>query len=641
MKRLLITAILGLIISIPLTAAPAEMGTSGGYDLDRLLEKADDLFSLSENDAVILLNRKDIEITPEGDLKTRVHSVVRIGTRSSIRSYADLRVPCNSDVSEFRTIKLRTWMDGRWWPDPEEISETAVVRTLPSAIAGASDYAAMREVMLLHDGVELPCIVETEYEIIRRGTAKDMPGGFEIFAQSDPAVMVEYSVKVPGGSGLEFASGNGAAEPEKEKTESGTEYIWKMENIERLGSPRINNPSSHLPYIVWSTAADWKSFGEMITSNFNEAAVLGSELSDTVSGIVEFEPAAEPKVRALAKFINSNTRPVHYHPRFWFPRPRPAARTWETAYGHSLDRAVLAAAMIRGAGLGAELLFISGKTAPLLKPAAQIAAFEEICLQVSKDENILGFYYPESGKFTEGFNNLLGRAVWNPAESSPPAIYYHQGSPESPDHYHLQLTLEHSEGEGWTGTGFMDTDGIFCVYEEIAGREGGTLKFIDRLVSSVLPGAGGFEFNPEVFDRGRVAAGFRFRIEEQKKDDQGRVRLVIGEDPAGGIMARIPSSLHLSHEERTSPVVLPVAMSRNIRLIIKAPGLEPVYLPEDIEINNIAGSFLLKAEESSGSVIINRELSLDSRIVPAESWVLLRALLLEDADLRNRTVILE
>ncbi|MBD3178831.1 MAG: DUF3857 domain-containing protein, partial [Candidatus Latescibacteria bacterium] len=245
MKLSAFIAVSALLILIPSVIFTAEMGESGGYDLDSLLEKAEKDFELSENDAVFLLKRKNVEVTPSGDLKSTIHTVVRIATRSSIRSYADLRVPYNSATSSFKTIKLRTWNDGRWWPDSEEISETAVVHTTPAAVASASDYASMREVMLLHDGVELPCVMETEYQIIERGGAGKMPGGFEIFPQNDPAMVVEYSVTLPAGRDLKFSSGNGAPPPEQERSDGRKKYIWKMERVNRLGSPRIDNRSSY------------------------------------------------------------------------------------------------------------------------------------------------------------------------------------------------------------------------------------------------------------------------------------------------------------------------------------------------------------------------------------------------------------
>jgi hypothetical protein len=639
MKSTVLPFALLLLIYAAVPAAAAEMGTSGGYDLDSLLERAEERFRFEDHDAVYLLKSSKIEITPEGGLNSTVHTVVRIASRSSIRSYADLRIPYNQDRSVFRPVKLRTWRDGRWIPDSERISETAVVYTLPHAVDGAADYSSMREVMLLHDGVELPCILETEYSILEKDGGK-MPGGFEIFRQNDPALVVEYSVTAPAGTDLKFESGNGAGEPEIRDTGSDREYIWRLEEMERLGSPHIDNPSSYAPFVVWSAVPGWKELGKMVAAGFDKAASIGDALADTVSSITEFDPAAVIKARSITEYINRSVRPVHYDPGFWFPEIRSAGRVWETAYGHPLDRAALATGMFRQAGLNAVPVFISENPAAAESTAAQLAAFDMIALRLSSDGEFLGFYLPESGSFREGYNLLYGKALWNPAEGPGPSLFRGRGK-ESPCRYRLQITLTPGPDGGWEGTGFIDASGIFSPYGKIAGTPEGTLSFVNGLVSSFFPGASGSSFEPELFGRDAVAAGFSFRIEEMEKDDRGRVRILQGKKPAGGLIDRLPRSLNLAHGSRTSPVVLPVEMEQSILLVINTGGMEPVYLPKEEETENSTGSCRISAEREPGRVTIRREIRLNGADVPAGSWPLLRELLLRERARAGRLIILE
>ena len=106
-------------------------------------------------------------------------------------------IPWNTETCTLEVDVLRTWRDGRWWPDPSRISDTAVVHTLPHALDHADDYTVMRETMLLHDGVELPCIMETAYTI----TEKCVPGadGVFVFPSIDPAVVTELAVTAAAG----------------------------------------------------------------------------------------------------------------------------------------------------------------------------------------------------------------------------------------------------------------------------------------------------------------------------------------------------------------------------------------------------------------------------------------------------------
>ena len=69
----------------------------------------------------------------------------------------------------------------------------------------------MRETMLLHDGVELPCIMETAYTITENGLpALD---GLFVFPQRDPSVLTELKLTFPSGSLFRHEALNGVPEP--------------------------------------------------------------------------------------------------------------------------------------------------------------------------------------------------------------------------------------------------------------------------------------------------------------------------------------------------------------------------------------------------------------------------------------------
>ena len=195
MKRLpliiVAAAIITAFLAISNPVSAQDMGTSQGYDLDALWSSARSQHDPATEDAIVLLEARKITIAANGNEVTRVHRIVWIGTAIGIRSYADLRVPWNSATSTLNVVALRTWRDGRWWPDASNVSETAVVETLPYAVALADDYTSLRETMLLHDGVELPCIMETVYEIETRGAAAAGADGRWVFPQRDPAIRVE------------------------------------------------------------------------------------------------------------------------------------------------------------------------------------------------------------------------------------------------------------------------------------------------------------------------------------------------------------------------------------------------------------------------------------------------------------------
>ena len=630
-----------LMLTFALPSYGQSMGASGGHDLDQLLSRAQKHYDLAREDAVVLLESERVTVLANGDLRTRIHRVVWIGGRVGIGDHADLRIPYNTDTSTLKVTVLRTWRDEVWWPKSSEVSPTAIVETLPFALARADDYTSMRETMLLHDGVELPCVVETVYEIEEQAADRDGADGLWVFAQRDPAVLIELVLDIPENISLKFHSGNGAPQPTVARREDKTTaYTWKMEYVDRLGSPLIADPASYAPYVSWSTWKDWLTLGSAVTASVDEAAVLsdalGSALADTLSRRLKRIPTPASKARSVAKYVDESTRSIGYDPRFWSLAPRAAARTWETAYGHGLDRAVLAIALFRQAGLEAQPVYRTAGLSGIDADVPGLSRFGGIAVWVTGDQ-FQAYYDPVSGTLTDGPRPFRRRVVWKPGTE-----------PLQPDHnaadsvsgFDLTLTLEPGEDDGWKGTGFMGADGQLCPYDQMVGLHGDALARISQIAGSVFHGANAERFNPEVFEPKRVAVGFEISAKKQEPNDRGQTHIEVG-DPSGGIVDQLPSDVHLYHEHRSSPILLTGMMTQRISLRLKTGQREIVCVPEARELENEVGRFSLRVEKEDGWVTIHRELTIRTATISPTAWPSLRALLLDETDSANRTVLLK
>jgi len=393
------------------------MGVSGEHDLDALWAKARKQFDPAEHDAIVLVESRRVTVLGGGVTRTKTHRVVWIGAAMGIRDHADLRVPYNSATAKMTVTALRTWRGETWWPRNGAVSETAVVETLPFAVATADDYTSMRETMLLHDGVELPCIMETEYEIEERGADGDGTDGLWVFAQNDPAVLAELVLDVPEGARVSFLSRNGAPDPVIAGGAGRTAtYTWRMTDLDRLGLPRRGPAPGTLP--TWPTRPGPRgpiSDGGSRRASTPRRSWTWRSPTPLPRGF-EHAPSAASKARIVASFVNESTRSIHYDTRHWSFSPRTASRTYETAYGHGLDRAVLAAALFREAGLGAEPLYRSiGVSVDDEVPG--LSRFESVALRVTGD-GIDAYYDPVEGTLADGPSPTFGRAVWAPASEN-------------------------------------------------------------------------------------------------------------------------------------------------------------------------------------------------------------------------------
>lgn len=631
MKTTLLTLL--LVFASGAAAAAPEMGTSAGHDLDALWRTAQETYDLEREDAVLLLESRHVTVSDDGALATRVHRVVWIGTSRGIREYADLRVPWNSATSTLDVEVLRTWMDDRWWPDAREISGTAVVHTLPYAVDHADDYTSMRETMLLHDGVELPCIMETAYTIAEQGSPAAGADDVFVFPQRDPAVLAEYVVRVPAGANVHVAPFNGATAP-KERNSGGVKTLtWQTENTPALKLPRTDHPERYEPAVAWSTWESWADLAASFNQSFAAAAVVGDALGDSLEAAIR--PAAGPRDRtaAVVAFVEENVRTIHYDSSFWKLAPRSADRVWETGYGHVLDKAVLTAALLERAGFAVTPAFLGAAGPEPLATVPCFGALGDLLLRARFDMEAIWPNLPHLVDPARGAVHsqaLVQGRPWFLFEEDP----WHKPVIADGSMYVLNIGLEPADGGGWMGTAQLDAD--FLLDHGDAASGGGILAHMESVVASVLPGATVANARPQTMLLYAASTVVDVTLPASEEE---RIEFVLGR-PHGGLLDALPGDVHLFDAAREAPVHLGTDLAQMVILQLRVGEREAVHVPAERTVVNAAGTFELGCTVEDGWVRFARTLEVNDT-VPAGAWPELRALLLEETDAGNGTIILE
>jgi hypothetical protein len=648
-----LAAISALFCASATAAPPAALG---GHDVGELMERAEANYELSEMDAVILLDDRSVVIDADGAVRTTTHTIVWFSTELGLDTYADIRVPHNAGTSELEVIALRTWRDDTWWPHETRLSPTAVVETTPYALQSAHDYTTMRETMLLHDGVELPCIVETAYTITEGPDGLPGRDGLRMMQRPDPIVLGRFSLAVPRGAELRYALMNGAPEPESHVDASGNAtFTWTTERVDRLPRPLTSDVRAHAPFVVWTTWESWDALGATVTSAVDGGAELTDSLRDSVAAVVEAAPFPFARAEAIASFIRETTRAVQYDDSFWRLRPRAAETTWQTAYGHRLDRAVLAAGMLREAGLRARPAYLSPGRGAIAADVPALSWFDGIVISV-EGEGLLATFDPLSGRLSHGQTSFGGRTMWVAGAGGSPDVK--SGAAGRRSDYELAVSIEPDE-DAWSGTGLLSCSGALSAHASVVGLEGQAGDLLSRVARSVLDGATAEEVGLSELSENRVTAGFSLKLETPEPDDRGRTILVVG-DPEGGVLASMPQDVHTYSEHRSSPVLLPGPVRQTVAFRLDPGEMEAVRVPEPASLTNDVGSFELSVERGGDGIItVTRTLAVGTERADSggddgtrpgagytgleirpEDWPSLRSLLLEESDPRHRTLML-
>lgn len=632
MAAIALTATLLLSIS----SVWAQESISGRHNISELFTIAQRTFDLSKEDAVLLLDSKEIQWLPDKRLEVFIHRIIWINTDWAIDHYGDHRIPYDEAYCSFNVETVRTWRDGRWW----ETGPTGIVETFPFALRRAYDYANMHEMMMLHNGIELPCILEVAYSIEDKEPFRKGVDGIWLSAREEPAVQSLFSLGVPKGQQLNaFTS---ADIPEAEKTideESGLDiYLWKMGPLRALARPHADDPAAYTPHIVWSTWKDWSEYGDQIRNTFKSAMTLDDSLKNRLDSLIDEARIDAEKGDLIADFVSQRTSLIEYPEHYWRTWPRSALRTYETAYGHGLDRAILAAALFKEAGLQTEPAFLGTGYDSIDEGVPTLSRMDGVGVWVS-GENIEAYYDPRKSTITEDLAHISGRTVWLPGVDNKPGVRLDHKEGRSRIDVLLDLSYD-ADKDTFKGTGFLNADNCLSPYGRMKGLSGEAKSFLESVVSGILEGASITDHNASLFDPSAVITGFEFTLKKPEEDDLGRLSFEIGE-PDGGLFAHLPDDVHLYQQRRNSSIGLQGLMSQKVTLKLDLKDMDIVYLPNEQTVENLAGSFTITVVQKDDHLTIMRELNLAKTDYRPDEWLALRELLLADRHERNRTLLMK
>ncbi len=626
-----------LIILVLSQAALAQISTGdtfGTVDIGALMADAEKWLDLDQQDAVVLFNGENIHWLPDGRRVVATHLIVWINTEHAINTDADLGLQYDADRQDLRVKLLRTWRDGK----AIDSDSTAIVPTLPGYLSKAPDYANIVETIVMHDGIELPCILETLFEITDKEPVVANLQGARVLAGDDPTVQSEFVITCPKLKKLKFHLSDGLeqAEPVVNKNNKEKSWHFRASHLSPLPSPETADPLIEAACIQYSSWDSWEAFGLDIRRVWDSHVTLNKTLRDSVQAITEDVKPITEKAQAIAKFVRRMTRFAYLDERWILWSPRLPEQTFESAYGCQFDRAILAAALFREAGFEVFPFYRSRDYNLVNLDAPNLSQFEPIAVWVSGSDKVEAYFDPATCELRNGLTPIFGRTIWIPGSGDDPAVSWQSDGTVSL--IDISLDLEVAEDGFWTGKGFLHADHIFTPYEKMEGVGSQAKDYLQELAGGMLAGIEISDFSPITFNRFEVEAGFTFRLTLPEADSRGRLALEMG-DPGNGIDDFMPSGREMTHPQRTSSFRLPGRLTQKITISIPVEQSQLAYFPTAKAVENNVGSFKLEALEHKGKMQLTRELELTQSVIMPELWSNFRELMAEYQHEQGRRVL--
>jgi hypothetical protein len=397
--------------------------------------------------------------------------------------------------------------------------------------------------------------------------------------------------------------------------------------------PWTDTAAYETPHVMWSTWQSWEELGRELNESFEAAQRLDGGLRDALSDALEKARSGPQKVQRILELVGEATRPVDYEIERW-DGPRPAARTWSTAYGDRLDRAALAAALLREAGLKAELALVG----PALEGGDQRVPTLQWSTGVGlwiRGEGVEGYVEPDSRALPEG------AALWRPASDPAPSVMWGDRTAASRIDVLLELGFDEKD-EKWRGEGVLTATRALSPFHSMVGLKREARDYLGEMAAAVISGSEVTGYNPLLFGPDAVTVAFEMEASVGDRDELNRLRLTLaapGEIPK--LLER--AAVRLYDERRESHVELPTALEQRVELYLDLDGLEVVHSPEELVIDNEAGHFASSSakDEEKQELHLSRSLSLSKAEYSPEEWPGLRALLLAEEHAGRRLLLLK
>ncbi len=314
---------------------------------------------------------KTYTLHTDGSQEMRVQKELTLFTHAAMnRLYGESFIVYNPEFQELKIHESYTRQkDGNIVKTPEN----AFVEVLPSAPADAPAYNGLKEMVVVHTGLELGATIYLDYSVITRPGYLPELDVCEQVEELSPIKEYVFSLSVPENKPLHYELLNGKAVPVV-KTIGGIKTVtWTLKNVQpRPNMIQVSLPAGNVQAIVASTyiskADALKVVKQQFENNDKEVSKLAKKLTANAQ-------TPEQKTKLLTTYVQGlgscrlSLSQTGY-------RLRPAAEVVRSAYGTEAEKVALLVALQQASGIQAEIKAVFPKTED--KDAAGLAAVSKL-----------------------------------------------------------------------------------------------------------------------------------------------------------------------------------------------------------------------------------------------------------------------
>ena len=294
---------------------------------------------------------KSWTLNPDGSQEFNYKMELAIYTHTAMNStYGESFIVYNPDYQTLTINESYTKQkDGNIVKTPDN----AFVEVLPRNAANAPAYNQLKEMVVVHTGLELGATIYLDYTIKTKAGYLPQIDINEDLQQSSPVISCEISISIPENKTLSYKIANRNEKASQSSSNGQKVYKWRFSNIP-AASRMIDSYHMDRQCIAANTYPSSKEMAETIYSQFEQKKTM--PLVTMAEAITEKAANDRDKVVAIYQYIKGNYEMIPLSINETGYKIRPAEEVINSAYGTPAELANIMQGLLRAANIKANTL---------------------------------------------------------------------------------------------------------------------------------------------------------------------------------------------------------------------------------------------------------------------------------------------
>lgn len=314
-----------------------------------LLFTATSAFAASEAEYKKL--EKTYKLNADGSQEYRYTMELTLFTHTAMNgTYGESFIVYNPEYQELQIhYSYTVQKDGKIIEAPKN----AFVEVLPRSAADAPAYNHLKEMVVVHTGLELGATIYLDYSIITKPGYLPALDIYDEPLQSSPVKELTYNIIVPESVQFTYTLQNNSAKPKTMHANEMTTTSWTLRNLPAASRNMfVSAKYGDVPYFTATTFASGQEAIGTLYKQFNP--LKDAQIATVAESITEDKNTDTEKVQAILSYVNNQLGDSRLSLSETGFRLRPADAVINTAYGTAAEKVNLLNGLLNAVGIQAE-----------------------------------------------------------------------------------------------------------------------------------------------------------------------------------------------------------------------------------------------------------------------------------------------